>query len=347
MNPLHDAKSLVLWMTNDCNLRCKYCYAEAGRKKEYMDFETAKLALHTPKNEKFSVQLTGGEPLMNFEIIEKIYEEIKNSKLNVSRIMIQTNGTLITPEIAKKIKKMNIALGVSLDGPPAANEKLRGKTSMAIDGLRALAAEGLMVNLNCVVTSLNVNYLKDLVDFAFYLGNVKGIGLDLLRKVGYANDFEDEIREADPADIKENLIKAHARTNELFRLSGKKIIIREIEEAKIRLVSKDICKGYCYAMHGKSMVVVPNGGIYPCGSFIGDPGYHMGNIKNIESLRKIKIENNKPKRCVSCIYNDICPGGCPSRVIVNVGKDQHSEQDCILRRTSFEIVKSENSIKKS
>lgn len=332
-------------MTNDCNLRCKYCYAEAGKKKEYMDFETAKMALHTPKNEKFSVQIAGGEPLMNFELIEKIYKEIKDSKLNVSKIMVQTNGTMITPEIAKKLKKMNIALGVSLDGPPVINEKLRGKTAQAIEGIQTLAAEGLVVNLNCVVTSLNVKYLKDLVDFAFYMGNVRGIGLDLLRKVGYANEFKSEILEAEPVDLKENLLKAYSRTKELFKLTGKKIVIREIEEARIRFVSKDICKGYCYAMDGKSMVVVPDGSIYPCGSFVGDPNYYMGDVKNTETLRKISIENSKPEVCKSCIYNDICPGGCPSRVIVNVGKDSFSQQDCILRKASFEVVKGESPVK--
>lgn len=328
---------LVLWLTNDCNLRCKYCYASAGDKKEYMTFETAKKALEIPKS-KFKLQLAGGEPLLNFDLIKDIHEYLKINKPEI-RMQMQTNGALINSEIAKEIKKMNISLGVSLDGPIEVNEKLRGGTKAAINGIRTLAKEGIMVNLNCVVTEENIQYLYKLVDLAIYLGNVGGIGLDLLRETGRA--CNSDVRKATPSQIKKHVREAYNRTIELWKLTGRRIVIREIEEARKRIVEGGGCTTYCHAVYGGSMVVQPDGNLYPCGSLSGMEKYYMGNIYDLTSQREVRINNNKAETCKGCKYEKICVGACPARNIVNGETYGVAIEDCVLRKTAFEIVEEE------
>ena len=219
----------MLWVTNDCNLRCAYCYAGAGEKKEYMSFETARKAIGMVKSSFFKIQIAGGEPLLNLELVRRIHKYIKADGIPAI-LQMQTNGTLITGEAARELKEMDIALGVSMDGGVEINEALRGKTRDAFDGVLQLARAGIKVNLNCVLTDLNVKHLPELVDMAFYFGNVRGIGVDLLRRAGRA--MRGQVGEAGPAGICAALRAAHERTQYLYGVSGKRIIIREIEDAK-------------------------------------------------------------------------------------------------------------------
>ena len=330
---------LVLWLTRDCNLRCRYCYADAGKHKEYMNFEVAKRAIDLCGENCIKLQFAGGEPILNFKLVERLYDYIKSN--NISAILqMQANGTLIDYEIARHIKKMNIAMGVSFDGPIEINEYLRGNSKDVLRGMSILREEGIMANINCVVTDRNIEYLDKLVDIAYYLGNVGGIGLDLLRLTGRAIDTKSEVMEASPLDIKSSLEKAYLRTKEIESISGKKVIIREIEEARKRLYNPPKCGVYCHASYGGSAVVLPNGDIYPCGSLVGLEEYYMGNVLDEKTIKNIKVEIIPSARCQNCKYKSFCQGACPARGIINKN-GVITEQDCTLRKTSFEIVEKE------
>ncbi len=174
---------IVLWTSGRCNLKCKYCYADTRKQQHDMDFPTAVKVLEYFGDTPLKIQFAGGEPLLNYALICRIDEYIRRHGYDV-QFQLQTNGTLIDQEIAAKIKRMQIAVGVSLDGPPEVNEMLRGGTKSAVNGIRKLAQAGINININSVVTAENVERLPELVDFSVYLGNVKGIGLDLIRFAG-------------------------------------------------------------------------------------------------------------------------------------------------------------------
>ena len=110
-----------------------------------MDFATAKAVIDGIQG-PFRIQLAGGEPLLNFDLVKRIYAYAKQQRKKVL-LALQTNGTLLTPGIAKELKEMNISVGVSLDGPPEVNEQLRGKTGEVIRGIKYLAEYGINVNL--------------------------------------------------------------------------------------------------------------------------------------------------------------------------------------------------------
>ncbi|WP_303868850.1 radical SAM protein [Acetobacterium wieringae] len=328
---------IVLWTTSRCNLACKYCYAGSTHLKADMDFEIAAQTLDLFSDHTMKIQFAGGEPLLNYPLICQVVDYVNTKKYNAS-FRMQTNGTGITPEIAAGLKKMKIALGVSLDGPPEVNEFSRGKTREVIAGIGCLADEGIKINLNSVVTSHSVMQLPKLVNFAYYLGNVGGIGLDLLRDAGRARDNPESIKKATPEQLQKALKEMVEAARELYELTGKKIVIREIHEARQRLKTSPCSKAYCYASCGRSYVVLPDGDVYPCGSLIDQPEYYMGNV-NEKKLKSIAIGKTEPETCKTCEFYAFCPGGCPSRLLINGNDGEDLSLDCVLKKTAFEMAR--------
>lgn len=331
-----DIKYLVLWIANGCNLNCKYCYAAPKFNNEMMSFKTAKTAIERCKEKDFTLILAGGEPLLNFKIIEEIYDFLKMNGFK-GKIGLQTNGTLINGEIAEKLAKMDINVGISLDGTLNTNQYLRGETKKVIQGITYLKEYGKNINLNCVVTNKNVDELEKLVEMAYYFGNVGGIGLDLLRITGNCLN-NSNIFPPEDKNLYSSLKKAYKKIKLFSELTGKKIGIREIEEIRHRKSTGCGNDDYCYSSLGKAMVITPQGEVYPCSSLMSKEEYYMGNIFN--EIKVKKLNSGKYKKCDSCEYKKVCKGGCPSRLICN-SEYGLENKDCTLRKAVFKILEEE------
>ena len=229
MKSKKNIKYLVLWLADDCNLNCKYCYAHPAFTHKLMSFETAKKAINLCVDKNFTLILAGGEPLLNFGVIEKLYQYLKENRYKC-KVGLQSNGTLITEEIAEKLAKMDINIGISFDGTVAINEEMRGGTKKVLQGINFLREYKKDININCVVTNKNIEKLEKLIEMAYYLGNVRGIGLDLLRTAGNCN-INKEIQPPADGDIYISLKKAYEKIRLLTELTGKKVGIREIRTA--------------------------------------------------------------------------------------------------------------------
>ena len=319
---------LALWLTGKCNLRCRYCYAAHGPQAD-MRYETARKAMDYMDGHPFRLQLAGGEPLLNKPLLLRILEDVGDDPS--IPCSIQTNATLIDDGIAEVFRKYRVAVGVSLDGKPEINEKQRGETPKALEGIRILGAHGIRVNLTVVVTAENAARLHELVDMALYLGNVNGIGLDLLRRAGRAVD--NGISPAAPEALEHGLRALKKRVDEVNRLLPRPLIVREFEKAKYYLSAEHPCLDYCFAARGKSFVVLPDGGCWPCGSLAGQPEYSMGNVHS--AVQPLTIQCARPEQCETCVYRKACTGGCPSRGLLRGGFD---ELDCLMKKISFELV---------
>ena len=297
-----------------------------------MRFETAKKAIDALSAYPLKIQFAGGEPLLNFPLAEQICSYVREKGLDAV-FQLQTNGTLLTEELVRKLKQNRISVGVSLDGIPEINELTRGKTAEAVRGIRLLGQQGQVIGINAVVTSKTVNSLPRLVDLAFYLGNVGGIGLDLLRHSGRGRQQED----ASPEDLRKALTAMDRRSRELWQLSGKKIELREIALAKKRLSGLGDARHYCYASCGRSVVVRPDGQTFPCGSLLSDE-YSMGSAEHLkpETIPHLTQENRP--FCGDCTYRDFCPRGCPSRRIRN-----QNDLECVLLKTAFQLAERDRS----
>lgn len=133
-------KTVTLFLTHCCNLKCTYCY-EIHKDNKKMTFETAKKIIdyeftHNDGYDEIEFDLFGGEPFLEFELIKKITEYIKSTTYNVPYIIFSTtNGTLVHGEIQDWLKE-NIncyQCALSLDGPKEFHDMNRTGSFNKID----------------------------------------------------------------------------------------------------------------------------------------------------------------------------------------------------------------------
>ena len=114
----------IVNITTNCNLRCKYCFVNCG---SFVGEDMSELVMQRTIEEMYKMpsktitfELQGGEPLCNLDGMEKfieIAEKLKEGKDKVVKYRIMTNATLVNDKFINMVKKYNINLGVSVDGP--------------------------------------------------------------------------------------------------------------------------------------------------------------------------------------------------------------------------------------
>lgn len=290
---------------------------------------------------KTTIQITGGEPLLAFEVLQKAVAYVEKEKLPAT-FQLQTNGSLITPEIAKFLKVHNIAIGVSLDGLPAINDLLRpqknGKSSTAaiVEGLRTLANEKVLVGITCVVSKNNVQLLPELVDFCYYLQNVRQLGFNLLRPQGRGAEH---IQAASSEELKEYVRKAFERAQYMESLTGIHLNLSQVER------TCQLQQGYkpfshCYALHSNGLYVSPHGDLYACASLSGQEDYRLGHVfTGVEAAREqalLEKLHTVVHYCEKCKDLPYCGGACYSRSD-EAGKVNPTE--CDYKRICIEYYK--------
>lgn len=162
-------RPVVVWnLTRTCNLRCVHCYTDSEEKKYAGELDLDQLLAVADDLVQYKVPavlLSGGEPLIHPHFWT-IAERLRAGDL---RVVISTNATLITPDVAKRLKDLGlIYVGASLDGIGETNNKFRGKPwafEKAVAGIRNAKAAGLKVSLRMTLTKHNVDDLDGI--FAF------------------------------------------------------------------------------------------------------------------------------------------------------------------------------------
>lgn len=332
--------SLRIIVSNDCNLRCKYCYASGGGynlDRNLMEEDTARKIIKQLCIEFDSVDevnFFGGEPLMNIKTIKTICQCFEDSFSNgliskVPRFSLTTNGTILTDEIINTIKSYNISVLVSLDGPKYINDKLRiyingkGTYDIIANNIKKLKEKtGQPLAIECTYTMQH------------YINNYKYV--DLLRY--FKNEFDIDFVFIIPVDLTEEQklhIKDIGFSNELIKEIQEKeadtlfeSFIDEglIEFSLIKFISKLNKKTYSnyFCMAGLTQLTINvNGDIYPCQLFVNNNSenklFYMGNVledKVIKNPHYLKVydkllsnskENNtKCKKCNEKYFCSAC-----------------------------------------
>jgi len=164
-----ERRPIVVWnITRNCNLRCVHCYNDSGANRACNEVSTAEAKAVINDLAGFgvpSVLYSGGEPLMRPDLFELIEHTVDRGL----RAVISTNGTLITPEVARRIKQLGVSyVGISLDGIGPINDKFRGVEGAfdrAVRGIRNCQEAGVRVGLRLTLTRRNVQDLEQLFDF--------------------------------------------------------------------------------------------------------------------------------------------------------------------------------------
>src|SRR5215475_10869499 len=133
-------QTLVLNLTNQCNLSCQYCYefgadkvATPDGKPKFMNFETARTSIdfllqQSAGRRGVHVTFFGGETLMNFPLLQKVVTYANERATEQGRSIdfsLTTNATLLTPAIIDFLSENRIGVTVSMDGPAELHDKLR------------------------------------------------------------------------------------------------------------------------------------------------------------------------------------------------------------------------------
>jgi Fe-coproporphyrin III synthase len=161
-------RPVVVWnCTRRCNLNCIHCYASANSHSSPPELSTEAGKKLIGDLADFGVPVllfSGGEPLMR----KDLFELAGLAKERGLRVAISTNGTLVTPEAARKLKEIGFAeVGISLDGIEPTNDYFRGKEGAfqaALTGIKNSLAQGLRVSLRLTITRFNYQEIPAILD---------------------------------------------------------------------------------------------------------------------------------------------------------------------------------------
>ena len=162
-----DKKPVVVWnCTKTCNLKCMHCYAGSdARRYDELSTDEAKAMIDDLAAFGSPVLLfSGGEPCMRSDLVELM----SYAKSAGMRVVLSTNGTLITPELAESYAEVGLSyVGVSLDGGEETHDRFRGiegSFARAMEGLGNAQKVGIKVGLRMTVNKLNYAEVDDVFD---------------------------------------------------------------------------------------------------------------------------------------------------------------------------------------
>ncbi|MFQ5650539.1 MAG: radical SAM protein [bacterium] len=348
--PLFKKAYLVeLYMTEKCNLGCKYCFAEAAPDNSTMPVEIGYLAIDKAfalPATRFIIEFAGGETFVEFGTFQRLVEYIAVKKKQTGKdpqIVVQSNGTLYhKSHIRKFILRHNIITGVSIDGPPEVQNAVRptagGKESSdaVLRGIKALQKTGFEVATITTVNRANVDRPEEIVDY-FVSRNIHyGLFKEMLG-LGRAEASWHELA-VGPEEFFEfikRVLEYTTENNIFFRDLTTKRLIRNllVRTRSFRCMRSPCNAGVDY------FVIRPNGDIYPCADHVR-PELKMGNIKDPEPLhvcfeKQPTVVEMKCHRsvknipgCRSCDWRHLCEAECGLAALKSYGTLYHASPKC-------------------
>ena len=272
---------LIIAATQQCNLACLHCYANARKplRNEMNTAEIKKLiddiANMSWKNEVSRVGLSGGEFFTRKDALE-IIDYVHNSGF---KVIISSNGLLLTEEIIQKLASYpNLKISISLDGPTAEiHEIIRGPKTFTrtVENIRRLSDHGVFVGINMFVHQDNIEFIEDTLHLADMLG-VKAFNCLNLMRVGRANS-----RQSQNELIR---IPEHILYRKLFSILRRNTRYQEMMQNstfanQIMGIAGGVKSHYCGIGTNRALYVKANGNIYPCPD-TALPRFYLGNIRN-------------------------------------------------------------------
>lgn len=312
-----------LWLniSHDCNLKCRYCYANGGDygdKNQIMSEEIAQKCIdywyeNIDKNKKFfEVVFFGGEPLMNqkvfFYVINKINEIVGNLGAKV-RYTMATNGTIINDEILTVISNNNFNLSISNDGMEYIHNRNRpyksGKGSYkdVMKNILKFQQVSKKLVVNMVIMKKDISFVEQSVKELWSKG-LNEINISLCMDSNQKLEFED-------LESWNNQIKALSQITYENMISGKNQYLSNVyDSVKALLSPKEL--GKCSLFNNGVFVFAPNGDVYKCHRNVGKEKYKLANINDDNlNLLKYRVEKTKIEKCTKCWAKTMCDDGCP------------------------------------
>ncbi|MEI7856551.1 MAG: radical SAM protein [Methanomicrobiales archaeon] len=354
-------RPVIFWnLTDRCNLSCTHCYNQSGPGRTTEgELTTAEAIQVIDDLAGMGVPLilfSGGEPLMR----KDIWELAQHARSRGLKMALSTNGTLITPDIARKIKESGIEYaGISLDGARAeTHDRFRNSAGAFDQTLRAFSAcreAGLRCGVRVTLTRENCHELGALVDLAISLGASRfclywlvpaGRGTDSYTRLQLGRNEVTEAlsllyrkaKETDPATMEFLTVDAPQDCIHLLA-SMEQDRSEDLADARELLES---LKGGCSA--GTRVANIDaQGNVYPC-QFARSPEFIVGNVRNrpfssiwsdTSNAVLVRFRDKQALfggRCRACTYRDLCGGGCRVRAHAADGDFLAEDPFCFVER---------------
>jgi len=323
---------IISWnITRECNLKCKHCYRDAGTKdKNELSFEEGKRLLEDITLAGFkTVVLSGGEPLLR----KDIFDIVRYAKQQGLRPVLGSNGTLITTEIAEKLKEAGLArAGISLDSiDPRIHDSFRGVKGAfkkTIAGIEALKKVNLEFQIHTTVTRYNYRQVDELIDYAIEL-KAAAYHIFFLVPAGRGKkETEELISPRDYYRLLNRILERQKSLNlELKPVCAPQFIPLAQQKGMTVRFKKGCLAGVNYCC------ILPAGDVHPCPYLpikAGNVRAQRFNVIWQESalFRKLRTSNYWGK-CGSCGYKDTC-GGCRARAYFSSGNYMGEDDYCVL-----------------
>lgn len=350
-------KSLCLHLSHDCNLRCRYCFANQGDyhgQREHMPFDTAKAAIdmlieNSGHVKNLETDFFGGEPLMNFGVLKQTVEYAKKAAAKAGKkfkFTCTTNGLLLDKEKADYLNAEMDNVVLSLDGRKEVNDFARpapngaGSFDLVVKNFKYFRSVrgDKSYFLRGTFTRLNPDFAKDVLF-------MRELGFDQLsvEPAVLPEGSEMEIREENMPEIFDN-----------YELLARKYLkLRENPETWFGFFhfNIDLENGPCRKKRLKGcgagceyLAVVPDGGVYPCHQFAGERNFLLGNVfdkkLDLEKRRHFAESDLSTKPdCADCWAKYLCSGGCAANALhFNGDIDKPFAQACALMRKRTECA---------
>ena len=347
-NPPEDfpLQSLVMNLTNQCNLSCTYCYefgedkvATPEGKAKFMDMETAMASVdfllgQSGTRQNVHITFFGGETLMNFPLLKSVVAYANDRAAAQGRSIdfsLTTNATLLTPAIIQFLSENRIGVTVSMDGPPDLHNKLRvfangrGSYDIIEPRVKALIANHRTRPITARVTL--TSGVTDVVRIYRHLKQELGF-----HEIGFApvTTSPDRLYSINEPGMNGVLAQFKVLADEWleFALRGEMHGFSNVSDTIAELIQGVNKSHPCGAALGL-VGVGPSGDIAPCHRFVDSDTHSMGHIstgidrdKQSDFLTRGHI--NSKYDCHTCWARPLCAGGCHHEAFVRYGDTGHA-----------------------
>ena len=329
-------------VTGNCNLRCNYCISNFNKNNNIsaMNIDTATqfctkvedyINKYISSEPQIVIEFSGGEPMLNFEIIKFIIKRL--SRFSSVSYVIQTNGTMINSKSIEFFKEYeNVNIAISLDGINLTHNINRVDKSgqniyeRVLSNLREIHESGVKYNVVSVIHEDNIQDLEEIVcEF-----NKQGIkDFSLLPLLDFDPENKHKLLKSSEL-FAQKLWELNLNLLEKYYFNKNKTISqRDIGLCFYYLVQPNrnfMCnRNPCGA--GINIVSIsPTGDVYPCYGFqcmkdfllgnINDSDFDFNDIQENQVVDILKKRRDSIKDCKECNYSTWCYGGCPSNAFL-------------------------------
>jgi uncharacterized protein len=335
--------TLIIKVTNACDMKCKYCFIEPSVFHKTMKQETARRIVHAFLDSEYfeSVHFVwhGGEPLLRGkDFFQRIFSEQQACAGRVQYTnSTQTNATHLDDDMLDFLLANKVSIGLSLDGPEAVTNvsrvsrrnlplvashagagagRARDAHATTVDAARRLQDRGRSVGAIVTVNRNNVAYPEDI--YAEFNSRKIHMKVNPLTRSGLA----DTPLGADLGITAEEYGLFLVRLFDAwYDDPQRRIGIEPFGQHIARMLGDEVSHSCFYTLscHRFFLGISPDGDLFPCGMFQGEPSFRYGNIHELDPEQVAQtvlfgdIEDRERKvlrTCSRCAFFDLCYSGC-------------------------------------